>query len=49
MKTKEEIVAKLCDYLDLAIMNGFFTKVEIEEIYALEREYDIQTEKERKN
>lgn len=42
MNTKEEIVTKLFEYLDLAIMAGFFTKAEVKEIYDLEKEYYIQ-------
>lgn len=42
METKEEIIAKLFDYLDSAIMSGFFTETEIKEIYRLEQEYSIQ-------
>ena len=42
MNTKEEIVTKLFEYLDLAIITGFFTKAEVKEIYDLEKEYYIQ-------
>lgn len=45
METKEEIIEKLFHYLDLAIMDGFFTEEEVEEIYDLELKYDIQTTK----
>ena len=44
MYTKDEIFDKILNYLDSAIMSGFFTEEEIKEINQLEKAYYIQTE-----